>query len=98
AEALMTGPARPRQGNDVYAAFGRDFAIQGGRRLMVVAITPRQWRAVLKTLDLETQVAAPEAELGVSFGAHEAVRYQPPDRLYPLFEAAFATRTEAELA
>jgi 2-methylfumaryl-CoA isomerase len=98
AEVLTTGEDRPRQGNDVYAAFGRDFAIAGGRRLMVVAITPRQWRAVLKTLDLEAPVAALEAELGVSFAAHEAVRFQHRARLYPLFEAAFAKRTEAELA
>ena len=98
AEVMTTGEERPRLGNDVYAAFGRDFEIAGGRRLMVVAITPRQWRAVLKTLGLEPAVAALEAELGVSFAAHEAVRYQHRDRLYPLFEAAFATRTEAELA
>ncbi|HUO11537.1 MAG TPA: CoA transferase, partial [Caulobacteraceae bacterium] len=98
AEVLMTGHDRPRQGNDVYAAFGRDFVIKGGRRLMVVAITARQWRALLQTLQLEASVAALEAELGVSFATHEAVRYQHRDRLSPLFEAAFALRTAAELA
>jgi 2-methylfumaryl-CoA isomerase len=98
AEVLATGADRPRQGNDVFGAFGRDFATKGGRRLMIVAITPRQWRATLKTLGLEAPVAALEAELGVSFSGHEAVRYQHRDRLYPMFEAAFAARTEAELA
>jgi 2-methylfumaryl-CoA isomerase len=53
---------------------------------------------VLKTLELEAPVAALEAELGVSFAGHEAVRYQHRERLYPLFEAAFASRTEEELA
>ena len=98
AEVMQNGADRPRQGNDVYAAFGRDFVISDGRRLMVVAITPRQWRAVVRTLDLEAPVAALEAELGVSFAGHEAVRYQHRDRLYPLFEAAFAQKTQAELA
>jgi 2-methylfumaryl-CoA isomerase len=98
AEVMAQGEDRPRLGNDVYAAFGRDFAIRDGRRLMVVAITPRQWRAVVKTLGLEAEVAALETQLGVSFGGHEAVRYEHRDRLYPLFEAAFAARTEAELA
>src|ERR1700722_14847419 len=98
AEVLTTGEDRPRLGNDVFGAFGRDFEIAGGRRLMVVAITPRQWRAVLKTLELKAPIAALETELGVSFAGHEAVRYQHRDRLYPLFEAAFAMRTEAELA
>jgi 2-methylfumaryl-CoA isomerase len=98
AEVLQAGADRPRQGNDIFGAFGRDFVIKDGRRLMVVAITPRQWRGILKTLDLEAPVAALEAELGVSFGGHEAVRYQHRDRLNPMFEAAFALKTEAELA
>jgi len=98
AEVLTTGRDRPRQGNDVYGAFGRDFAIRGGRRIMVVAITARQWRALLQTLDLETAIGALEGELGVSFAGHEAVRFEHREKLYPLFEAAFATRTTAELA
>jgi 2-methylfumaryl-CoA isomerase len=98
AEVLVGGADRPRQGNDVFGAFGRDFVIKGGERVMVVAITPRQWRAILRTLDLEAAVAGLEAELGVSFAGHEAVRYQHRERLYPLFEAAFAGRTSDELA
>src|SRR5580658_7837706 len=98
AETLVAGESRPRLGNDVFAAFGRDFVIKGGRRIMVVAITPRQWRAIVGVLGLADAVAALEAELGVSFAAHEAVRFEQRDRLYPLFEAAFATKTEEELA
>ena len=65
AETMVAGADRPRQGNDVYAAIGRDFAIKGGRRLMEVAITPRQWRAVVMSVDLDGKVAAMETELGV---------------------------------
>ena len=98
AEALVGEGARQRSGNDVFGAFGRDFQVKGGRRLMLVAITPRQWRGTVKALGLDEPVAALEAELGVSFAGHEAVRYQHRARLYPLFEAAFAARTEEELA
>jgi len=98
AEVLMTGEDRRRQGNDVYGAFGRDFAIKGGRRLMVVAITARQWRALLQTLEVEEQIAELQDELGVSFAAHEAVRYEHRERLYPMFEQAFARRTTEELS
>jgi 2-methylfumaryl-CoA isomerase len=98
AEVMAAGADRPRHGNDVFGAFGRDFQIKDGRRLMVVAITPRQWRGVVKTLGLEAPVASLETELDVSFGGHEAVRYEHRERLYPMFEAAFAARTEAELA
>jgi 2-methylfumaryl-CoA isomerase len=98
AEVLQAGADRPRHGNDLFGAFGRDFVIKDGRRLMVVAITPRQWRALVKTLDLEPAIEALEAERGVSFAAHEAVRYQHGEALYPVFAAAFATRTAEELA
>jgi len=98
AEVLQAGADRPRHGNDLFGAFGRDFVIRDGRRLMVVAITPRQWRALVKTLGLESAIEALETELGVSFAAHEAVRYQQGARLYPMFEAAFRTRTAEELA
>jgi 2-methylfumaryl-CoA isomerase len=98
AEVMQTGADRPRHGNDLFGAFGRDFVIRDGRRLMVVAITPRQWRALVKTLALEAAIAALEAEIGVSFAPHEAVRYQHGARLYPIFEAAFATRTAEDLA
>ena len=97
AEVLQAGADRPRHGNDLFGAFGRDFVIRDGRRLMVVAITPRQWRGVVKALDLEREIEALETELGVSFAAHEAVRYQHGARLYPMFEAAFATRSAEEL-
>jgi 2-methylfumaryl-CoA isomerase len=98
AEALVGEGARQRSGNDVFGAFGRDFQVKGGRRLMLVAITPRQWRGTVKALGLDESIAALESELGVSFAGHEAVRYEHRARLYPLFEAAFAARTEAELA
>ena len=98
AEASCRGQQRPRMGNDLYGAFGRDFATRDGQRLMLVAITPRQWSKALEVLGLAGQVAALEAELGVSFAADEGLRFTHRDRLYPLFEAAFARRTLSELA
>jgi 2-methylfumaryl-CoA isomerase len=98
AEVLISGRDRPRTGNDLFGAFGRDFVAADGRRAMVVAITARQWHALVTALDLDPAVAALEAELGVSFAADEGVRYRHRDRLWPAFEAAFRARTLAEHA
>jgi len=49
-------------------------------------------------LDLSGEVAALEAELGISFAVDEGLRFTHRARLYPLFERAFAGRTAAELA
>ena len=97
AEAELSGQDRPRLGNDLFGAFGRDFATADGRRLMVVAITPRQWSGLVAILGIEAEVAALEADLGVSFGTNEGLRFEHRARLYPLFAAAFAAKTAAEL-
>ncbi len=97
AEVALTGQDRPRMGNDLFGAFGRDFATADGKRLMVVAITPRQWSGLVAILRLDGAVAALEAELGVSFAADEGLRFAHRGRLYPLFEAAFAACGSAEL-
>ncbi|HPA40066.1 MAG TPA: CoA transferase, partial [Phenylobacterium sp.] len=97
AETLQTGHQRPRMGNDIFGAFGRDFTTKDGVKLMLLAITPKQWSKALEALSIAPSVAALEAELGVSFATDEGLRFTHRARLYPLFEQAFAARTAAEL-
>lgn len=97
AEVVVDGD-RPRIGNELFGAFGRDFLTADGVRLMVVAITPRQWSKLVESLDLHQAVAAIEAELGLSFETDEGRRYQHRHRLYPLVEAEIRRRTCEELA
>ncbi|MFN3514277.1 MAG: CoA transferase [Phenylobacterium sp.] len=94
----LAGADRPRMGNDLYGAFGRDFRLADGRRIMLVAITPRQWKGLQQVLGVESEVAALEAELGVSFAADEGLRFEHRGRLFPIFEAAFARKSLDELA
>jgi 2-methylfumaryl-CoA isomerase len=97
AETLLAGRQRPRMGNDVFGAFGRDFLTRDGEKLMILAITPRQWAKALDVLGVTAEVVALEAELGVSFGTDEGLRFTHRERLYPIFERAFARRTADEL-
>jgi 2-methylfumaryl-CoA isomerase len=97
AEVQTSGRDRPRMGNDLYGAFGRDFMTRDGERLMVVAITPRQWTGLVDVLRLKDEIGALEFELGVSFARDEGVRFTHRDRLNPLFEAAFRQRDRSEL-
>ncbi len=97
AETELTGAQRPRMGNDLYGAFGRDFVTADGQRLMLLCVTPRQWSKALEALGIVAGVAAVEAELGVSFAADEGLRFTHRDRLYPLFERAFAAKAAADL-
>lgn len=97
AEVLTRGDDRARMGNDLFGAFGRDFATADGERVMLVAISSRQWAGAVRALDLADGIAALEHELGVSFGRDEGVRFRHRDRLFPLFEAAIGARRLADL-
>ncbi len=96
AEVLAEGD-RPRVGNALYGAFGRDFTTADQRVVMITAITSRQWNGLLQSLDLVDAVAAVEAELSVSFKRDEGLRYTHRDRLFPLVEAAVAQATFDDL-
>lgn len=98
AETQFAGRQRPRMGNDIYGAFGRDFTTKDGEKLMLLAITPKQWSKALEALGISGEVAALEGELGVSFATDEGLRFTHRGLLYPLFERAFAAKTAAELA
>lgn len=96
AEVLTRGD-RPRMGNDLYGAFGRDFLCADGVRLIVVAITRKQWRGLVQVLGVAAEVAALERELGTSFANDEGQRFLHRARLMPVFEDAFARRASGEL-
>ncbi|MEC8999747.1 MAG: CoA transferase [Actinomycetota bacterium] len=97
AEAQINGEVRGRVGNAIYGAFGRDFTTGDGRRAMVVAISPKQWRGLQAATGTADEVAALADELGVDF-ADEGERFRATDRLCNLFSPWFAARTLAEVA
>ena len=98
AEVLAGGANRERLGNAVYGAFGRDFVTRDGVRMMIMAITARQWTALVSVLGIEAEVAAIESARGISFAKDEGERFRHRDALFPLVEARVALHNHAELA
>lgn len=87
AETVQEGHDRARLGNTVYGAFGRDFVTRDGARLMLLAITPRQWRGMVDVLGIGEEIAAIEQARAVSFAEDEGVRFEHRDALFPLVAA-----------
>jgi 2-methylfumaryl-CoA isomerase len=98
AEVLTGGANRERLGNAVYGAFGRDFVTRDGVRMMIMAITARQWTALVSVLGIEAEVGAIEAARGTTFAKDEGERFRHRDALFPLVEARVVQRDHAELA
>lgn len=97
AETLLGGSDRPRNGNDLFGAFGRDFITREGRRIMLVAITPRQWTGLVKALAIDSAITELERAHGVSFKQDEGARFIHRSALNAIVEGAVANRTMAEL-
>lgn len=94
---VMAGQERGRYGNALYGAFGRDFAAADGKRIMIVAITPRQWAGLLRGLGIEAGVAALESQLGVSFAQDEGQRFTHREALFAIVARGCAALDYAAL-
>ena len=94
---VLTGGDRPRMGNALYGAFGRDFGTLDGERVMVVAITPKQWSGLLEALQAQSAIAEVETSLKTSFARDEGLRFIHRDALFPIFERAIGSLSLADL-
>ncbi|HEX3538015.1 MAG TPA: CoA transferase [Stellaceae bacterium] len=92
----INGRARPALGNDLYGSFGRDFATADGRRIIVIALTPRQWRG----LGRATALADKFSKIGEVFEVDletEAGRFEARDAIAALLAPWCAARSLAEI-
>ena len=90
-EVQARGADRPRHGNHVYGSFGVDFACADGRRVMVVALTDAQWRALCAVTGTEAVFDALETALGVDL-TREGDRYELRETIAAIIRPWFASR------
>jgi 2-methylfumaryl-CoA isomerase len=83
AQAQIVGEGRPPIGNDMYGAFGRDFTTADQRRVMVVAISLKQWQSLARATGIEPHLPAIEGALGLDF-TKEGDRFRGRDALAAL--------------
>jgi len=91
-EVQINGQGRPRYGNDIYGAFGRDFATRDGRRLMVAAVSVGQWKALCKATAIEPAISELEQRIGSDLRG-DTDRFEARDAIAALLEPWFAARS-----
>lgn len=89
AQAQLGGTAE-RDGNFLYGAFGSPFETSDGRRVMVVALTARQWQALEKATGID--VAAIGGDVSTEGG-----RFANREAIAAALAPWFAVRTLAEI-
>ncbi len=95
AEADELGADRHRDGNHLYGSFGVDFGTSDGHRVMVIALTARQWEALRTATRTGKVFAALQEALGIDLDADSA-RYQHRETITGILRPWFAARTLAE--
>jgi 2-methylfumaryl-CoA isomerase len=96
AEAQLGGRDQPKDGNYLYGAFGHDFETRDGRRVMVVALTPRQWTALVEVTGIEQACRDIEHATRQDLNT-ETGRFQARDLIAALLRPWFASRDLAEI-
>jgi 2-methylfumaryl-CoA isomerase len=90
-EAERRGRDRPRHGNHLYGSFASDFATADGGRVMVVALTEGQWKALKEATGTGDVFAALETALGADLRVEEE-RYRHRETIAAILRPWFAGR------
>lgn len=96
-EVVANGVDRPKAGNSLYGAYGQDFLLACGRRVMVIGLTDRQWRGLVKVLGLAQEVANLGQRMALDL-SREGDRWAARKEITALFAPWFAARRLEEVA
>jgi len=96
-EVVANGVDRAKAGNALYGAYGQDFVLACGTRVMVVGLTDRQWRGLVKVTVCEAALAALAERLGMDL-AREGNRWLARKEITAVLEPWFAARRLEEVA
>ncbi|MDH3295654.1 MAG: CoA transferase [Acidimicrobiia bacterium] len=96
-EVTINDTDRPRYGNYLYGAFGRDFVTSDGRRVMVAAITPRQFRGLVDVAGLRNEVTDLETRFGRDLRS-DGDLFEAREDIAALLETWFAQTPYSEAA
>jgi 2-methylfumaryl-CoA isomerase len=95
-EVAMNGVDRAKAGNALYGAYGQDFVLACGTRVMVVGLTDRQWRGLVKVTGSEAAMAALAERLGMDL-RQEGNRWLARKEITAVLEPWFAARRLEEV-
>lgn len=95
AETTVNGVDRPKIGNALYGAYAQDFVCKDGERIIVVALTSRQWHNLKAATGTLPAFDALAAKLGVDLEL-EGVRFERRHAISAVLAPFFAARSLAE--
>lgn len=95
-EVLINNVDRPKYGNNLYGAFGRDFVTKDDKRAMVVGLTSLQWTSLCKATGLANEFQAIGTRFGLDMN-NEGDRFLAREEVSGALETWFRARTLEEV-
>lgn len=96
-DAVMNADERGKVGNALYGAYGQDFVCADGKRVMIIGLTDRQWRGIVKATGTQAQMQDLSTRHGVNL-MDEGTRWSLRDDITAILKPWFAARRVAEFA
>ena len=96
AEVSINDADRAKDGNYLYGAFGRDFETLDAKQLMVVALTPAQWKSLREATGLGEELDALGRRLGFDL-EREGDRYRARREITRVLDPWFRGRMLSEI-
>lgn len=96
ADVQVNGTERRADGNRLYGAWGDSFRCADGRWVMAVAITDKQWTALLRATGMADKLPPAAAALGLALDTQVA-RYEASALISAALQPWFAARTLAQV-
>ena len=97
AEAQVLQRERRKDGNYLYGAFGRDFLTSEGRRIMIVALTGRQWSSLVEATELHEAFETLEKLMNVDL-SQEGDRFRAREVIGAVLKPWTISRSYDEIA
>ena len=95
-DVIVNNSKRERIGNFLYGAFGKDFITRDNIRMMIVAITPKQWRQLLDSIKVVGSIRKLEKKMKLNFSI-EGDRYEARKEIYEIVQGAIGAKSIDEL-
>lgn len=96
-EVAVNGVDRQKAGNALYGAYGQDFVLGDGARIMVIGLTNRQWRGLVKVTGTGDAIAALSSATGLDL-RDEGNRWRMRAEITAVLAPWFHARTLPDVA
>lgn len=97
AEAMINETEREAIGNDIFGTYGHDFECSDGARVMIVGVSPNQWKAIVAVTGTENQIHELQERMSLDF-RKEGDRYKGRAEITAILKPWFSQRPYSQVS